>query len=97
MSLLLSTRRYAAFRNNRLQKSQQPILTFLFRLRDLCDLGGEKPIEEKFAVARTSSPARENARAPQNSVERTDATPYALVRNWSSLFLNRMLNVVSEP
>ena len=25
------------------------------------------------------------------------APPWALVRNWSSLFLNRMLNVVSDP
>jgi hypothetical protein len=25
------------------------------------------------------------------------ALPRALVRNWSSLFLNRMLNVVSDP
>jgi len=25
------------------------------------------------------------------------ALPWAPVRNWSSLFLNRMLNVVSEP
>jgi len=25
------------------------------------------------------------------------ATPYAPVRNWSSLFLNWMLNVVSDP
>ena len=30
-------------------------------------------------------------------VSEAAALPYALVRNWSSLFLNRMLNVVSDP
>ena len=34
---------------------------------------------------------------PSSVLGLATALPWALVRNWSSLFLNRMLNVVSDP
>jgi hypothetical protein len=52
--------------------------------------------EAKFAMARTPSPARETRALPRIPLKQRTLR-YALVRNWSSLFLNRTLNVVSDP